>query len=80
MNSANRKNVCYALSPKVYAKFSKIAHRYGISVSGLTRILVDDALNMDSGMGTHRPHVMRRKPTKATVTIKIKRGVRVKIV
>lgn len=72
-------SVCYRLSPKAYDKLRKSAIKSGISMAGLTRLVMDSALSTNSGIKSRATHT-RKKRVVSDVTIRIQKGIKVRIV
>ncbi len=73
-----QKKVTYALSDRVFNRLRREAFKCGVSMAGLSRILMESALGMKSGINPRVPHI-KRKRVVSDVTITIKKGVNVRI-
>lgn len=75
----SNKQITFAVSPRVFNRLRKEAFKCGISMAGLSRIVVEHALRMDSGIEYRRPHIKRERAI-SDVTIRIQKGIKVRIV
>ena len=75
----SKRNVSYSLPPRMFNRLRKEAFKAGISMAGITRIIMESALDMQSGMKTYRPHVKKERVI-SDVTIRIQKGIKVRIV
>lgn len=79
MKSDQHKVISYSVSPKVFNKLRREAFKCGVSMAGLTRLLMENALSMKSDIYSRPPHIKRERVI-SDVTIRIQKGIRVKIV
>ena len=79
MKTAKHCTVSCSVSPEVRAKLDKVARNTGVSVAGITRLVLEESLGVYSDINTHRPH-KRGKRVISDVTIKIAKGIKVRIV
>jgi hypothetical protein len=63
----------------VFNKLRKEAFKSGISMAGLSRIVMESALGMKSGINSYPPHIKRERVV-SDVTIRIQKGIKVRIV
>ena len=71
--------VSYDLSEKAFKKLRKVAFKSGISMAGITRLVMDDFLGTQSIIETRRPHIKKDRVI-SDVTIRIQKGIKVRIV
>lgn len=72
-------NVGYTLSEKSFKKLRKVAFKSGISMSGITRLVMEDFLGTKSNIQSRRPHIKKDRVI-SDVTIRIQKGIKVRIV
>ena len=73
------KIIAYSVSDKVYDRMRKIANKSGVSMAGISRLIVEDSIGMYSDIDSRGPQV-RRERVISDVTIKIAKGIKVRIV
>jgi len=72
-------NVGYILSEKSFKKLRKVAFKSGISMAGITRLVMEDFLGTKSNIQSRRPHIKKDRVI-SDVTIRIQKGIKVRIV
>lgn len=75
----NNRYVGYTLPPRMFNRLRKEAFKAGISMAGITRIVMESALDMQSGIKSKRPHIKKERVV-SDVTIRIQKGIKVRIV
>ena len=72
-------NVGYILSEKSFKKLRNVAFKSGISMAGITRLVMEDFLGTKSNIQNRRPHIKKDRVI-SDVTIRIQKGIKVRIV
>lgn len=71
--------VSFSVTPKTHAKLRKLAFKSGVSIAGISRMVMDEFLGTHTDIANYPPHIKRERVI-SDVTIRIQKGIRVKIV